>query len=168
MLVLLFQVVNFHLYLITIYLHRLSFALAASKIKEKARVVAMDLRGHGKSSTENELNISIEVCMFWDLPVPNGKSRVLLLMYYHVVFCLHILLLEFKCYSYLLQTLCDDVVAVLKTLFGDTPPAIILVGHRLPKFSVLPEWHLHMAFLIKFYKHHARNSYTKGKKKRPC
>jgi len=66
----------------------LSFALAASKIKEKARVVAMDLRGHGKSSTENELNLSIE-------------------------------------------TLCDDVVAVLKTLFGDTPPAIILVGHSM-------------------------------------
>lgn len=42
-------------------LDRLSFALAASKIKEKARVVAMDLRGHGKSSTENELDLSIEV-----------------------------------------------------------------------------------------------------------
>lgn len=40
---------------------RLSFALSASKIKEKARVVAMDLRGHGKSSTDNELDLSIEV-----------------------------------------------------------------------------------------------------------
>lgn len=40
---------------------RLSFALSASKIKEKARVVAMDLRGHGKSSTENDLDLSIEV-----------------------------------------------------------------------------------------------------------
>ncbi|KAI7996873.1 hypothetical protein LOK49_LG10G00234, partial [Camellia lanceoleosa] len=38
----------------------LSFALAASKLKEKSRVVAMDLRGHGKSSTENELDLSIE------------------------------------------------------------------------------------------------------------
>ncbi|KAJ0960426.1 hypothetical protein J5N97_001753 [Dioscorea zingiberensis] len=38
----------------------LSFALAASKIKEKARVVAMDLRGHGKSSTSNDLDLSIE------------------------------------------------------------------------------------------------------------
>lgn len=42
-------------------LFRLSFALAASKIKEKARVVAMDLRGHGKSSTDNDLDLSIEV-----------------------------------------------------------------------------------------------------------
>jgi protein phosphatase methylesterase 1 len=42
-------------------LGRLSFAVAASKIKEKARVVAMDLRGHGKSASENELDLSIEV-----------------------------------------------------------------------------------------------------------
>ncbi|RVW86279.1 Protein phosphatase methylesterase 1 [Vitis vinifera] len=68
-------------------LDRLSFALAASKIKEKARVVAMDLRGHGKSSTENELDLSIE-------------------------------------------TLCNDVLAVLKKMYGDSPPAIVLVGHR--------------------------------------
>lgn len=33
----------------------------ASKIKEKARVVAMDLRGHGKSVSENELDLSLEV-----------------------------------------------------------------------------------------------------------
>ncbi|CAL5400897.1 unnamed protein product [Camellia sinensis] len=38
----------------------LSFALVASKLKEKSRVVAMDLRGYGKSSTENELDLSIE------------------------------------------------------------------------------------------------------------
>lgn len=44
-----------------IYFPRLSFALSASKIKEKARVVAMDLRGHGKSTTENETDLSIEV-----------------------------------------------------------------------------------------------------------
>lgn len=42
---------------------RLSFALAASKIKEKARVVAMDLRGHGKSCTEDEIGLSIDVCI---------------------------------------------------------------------------------------------------------
>ncbi|XP_034675692.1 protein phosphatase methylesterase 1 isoform X1 [Vitis riparia] len=66
----------------------LSFALAASKIKEKARVVAMDLRGHGKSSTENELDLSIE-------------------------------------------TLCNDVLAVLKKMYGDSPPAIVLVGHSM-------------------------------------
>lgn len=45
----------------TVYFPRLSFALSASKIKEKARVVAMDLRGHGKSTTENETDLSIEV-----------------------------------------------------------------------------------------------------------
>ncbi|XP_058090080.1 uncharacterized protein LOC131236713 isoform X2 [Magnolia sinica] len=66
----------------------LSFALAASKIKEKARVVAMDLRGHGKSSTDNDVDLSIE-------------------------------------------TLCDDVLAVLKTMYGDSPPAIVLVGHSM-------------------------------------
>ncbi|KAL0917669.1 hypothetical protein M5K25_012748 [Dendrobium thyrsiflorum] len=66
----------------------LSFALSASKIKEKARLVAMDLRGHGKSSTENDLDLSIE-------------------------------------------TLCNDVVAVLKTIYGDSSPAIILVGHSM-------------------------------------
>jgi len=40
---------------------RLSFSIVASKIKEKARVVAMDLRGHGKSVSENELELSLEV-----------------------------------------------------------------------------------------------------------
>ncbi|KAJ8618710.1 hypothetical protein MRB53_014896 [Persea americana] len=66
----------------------LSFALAASEIKEKTRVVAMDLRGHGKSSTDNDLDLSVE-------------------------------------------TLCNDVVVVLKTLYGDSPPAIVLVGHSM-------------------------------------
>ncbi|KAM7477264.1 hypothetical protein LguiB_024507 [Lonicera macranthoides] len=66
----------------------LSFALSASKIKEKARIVAMDLRGHGKSSTENEVDLSIE-------------------------------------------TLCGDVLAVVKTMYGDSPPAIVLVGHSM-------------------------------------
>lgn len=44
-----------------IYL-RLSFALAASRMKEKARVVSMDLRGHGKSTTSDDSDLSIEVC----------------------------------------------------------------------------------------------------------
>ena len=48
-------------YIFLFYFPRLSFALSASKIKEKVRVVAMDFRGHGKSSTENELDLSIEV-----------------------------------------------------------------------------------------------------------
>ncbi|PHT34396.1 hypothetical protein CQW23_26196 [Capsicum baccatum] len=66
----------------------LSFALAASKIKEKARIVAMDLRGHGKTSTQNDVDLSIE-------------------------------------------TLCSDVFSVLKTMYGDAPPAIVLVGHSM-------------------------------------
>lgn len=40
---------------------RLSFALSASIIKDKARVLAMDLRGHGKSLTTDELDLSTEV-----------------------------------------------------------------------------------------------------------
>uniref|UniRef100_R7WBN1 protein phosphatase methylesterase-1 n=1 Tax=Aegilops tauschii TaxID=37682 RepID=R7WBN1_AEGTA len=66
----------------------LSFALAANQIKGKARVVAMDLRGHGKSSTSDDLDLSIE-------------------------------------------TLTNDVIAVIRTLYGDPPPAIILVGHSM-------------------------------------
>ncbi|WCJ34841.1 Protein phosphatase methylesterase 1 [Euphorbia peplus] len=66
----------------------LSFALSAGKIKEKARVVAMDLRGHGKTSTENEVDLSIE-------------------------------------------TMCNDVISVLKEMYGDSPPAIVLVGHSM-------------------------------------
>ncbi|XP_004299853.1 PREDICTED: protein phosphatase methylesterase 1 [Fragaria vesca subsp. vesca] len=66
----------------------LSFALSASQIKEKARVVAMDLRGHGKTMTENETDLSIE-------------------------------------------TMCNDVQAVLKAMYGDSPPAIVLVGHSM-------------------------------------
>ncbi|KAJ1390852.1 Alpha/Beta hydrolase fold [Sesbania bispinosa] len=65
----------------------LSFAVSASKIKEKARVVAMDLRGHGKSLTEDDLDLSVE-------------------------------------------TMCNDALAVIKELYGDSPPAIVLVGHR--------------------------------------
>ncbi|OAP01135.1 hypothetical protein AXX17_AT4G11270 [Arabidopsis thaliana] len=65
----------------------LSFSIVASKIKEKARVVAMDLRGHGKSVSENELELSLE-------------------------------------------TMSNDVLAVIKELYGDSPPAIVLVGHR--------------------------------------
>jgi len=40
----------------------LSFALAARQMKDKARVVSMDLRGHGKSTTSNDSDLSIEVC----------------------------------------------------------------------------------------------------------
>ncbi|XP_044480356.1 protein phosphatase methylesterase 1-like isoform X1 [Mangifera indica] len=66
----------------------LSFALSTSKIKEKARVVALDLRGHGKSSTENDLDLSVE-------------------------------------------TMCNDVLAVVKEMYGESPPAIVLVGHSM-------------------------------------
>ena len=30
--------------------------------------------------------------------------------------------------------MCDDVVAVVKEMYGDSPPAIVLVGHRLSSF----------------------------------
>ncbi|CAL5027315.1 unnamed protein product [Urochloa decumbens] len=66
----------------------LSFALAASHMKDKARVVAMDLRGHGKSTTSNDLDLSIE-------------------------------------------TLTNDVIAVIRKMYGASPPAIILVGHSM-------------------------------------
>lgn len=66
----------------------LSFALSANIIKQKARVVAMDLRGHGKSYTDNDLDLSIE-------------------------------------------TMCSDVLAVLKAMYGDSPTAIVLVGHSM-------------------------------------
>jgi protein phosphatase methylesterase 1 len=66
----------------------LSFALAAGKLKQKVRVVAMDLRGHGNSQTDDETDISIE-------------------------------------------RLCEDVLAVIKTLYGHDPPAIVLVGHSM-------------------------------------
>ncbi|XP_015886161.1 uncharacterized protein LOC107421438 isoform X3 [Ziziphus jujuba] len=62
--------------------------IQASKIKEKARVVAMDMRGHGKSTSENDLDLSIE-------------------------------------------TMCNDVLAVLKAMYGDSLPAIVLVGHSM-------------------------------------
>ncbi|XP_075496598.1 uncharacterized protein LOC142533648 isoform X2 [Primulina tabacum] len=62
--------------------------ILASKIKEKARVISLDLRGHGKSSTGNDLDLSIE-------------------------------------------TMCNDVLAVLKTMYGDSPPAIVIVGHSM-------------------------------------
>ncbi|KAF9603540.1 hypothetical protein IFM89_037021 [Coptis chinensis] len=48
----------------------------------------MDLRGHGKSFTENDMDLSIE-------------------------------------------TLCNDVLAVLETMYGDSPPAVVLVGHSM-------------------------------------
>lgn len=35
------------------------------------------------------------------------------------------------------QTMCDDVFAVLKAIYGDSPPAIVLVGHRLYSFCKL-------------------------------
>ncbi|GLJ31087.1 hypothetical protein SUGI_0622230 [Cryptomeria japonica] len=66
----------------------LSFALAAGNMKQKARVVAMDLRGHGKSHSDNEIDMSIE-------------------------------------------TLCEDVLSVIRIIFGYDPPAIVLVGHSM-------------------------------------
>ena len=39
---------------------RLSFALIAGKMKEKVRVVAMDMRGHGLTKTSNDTDLSAE------------------------------------------------------------------------------------------------------------
>lgn len=33
-----------------------------------------------------------------------------------------------------MQTMSNDVVAVIKELYGDSPPAIVLVGHRFVFF----------------------------------
>lgn len=112
---------------------RLSFALLARKIKEKARVVAMDLRGHGKTSTENELDLSIEV---WNLMLYKNKMEGLICntwaqSFFWILFSLKgfvVFLLVWCCFQW--QTLCNDVLAVLKTMYADSPPAVVLVGHR--------------------------------------
>lgn len=36
-----------------------------------------------------------------------------------------------------MQTMSNDVVAVIKEMYGDSPPAIVLVGHRFFSFSIL-------------------------------
>ena len=33
--------------------------------------------------------------------------------------------------------MCDDVVTVVKEMYGDSPPAIVLVGHRLSSFHLM-------------------------------
>lgn len=54
-----------HIFLLFDYFfHSLSFAPSVSIVKEKARVVALVFRGHEKSSTENDLDLSIEVCAY--------------------------------------------------------------------------------------------------------
>lgn len=34
-----------------------------------------------------------------------------------------------------MQTMSNDVLAVIKEMYGDSPPAIVLVGHRFFSFS---------------------------------
>jgi protein phosphatase methylesterase 1 len=103
-----------------ICLARLSFALSASKIKEKARVVAMDLRGHGKTSTENELDLSVEVLIIF---LVFNLSESDSFQQGHVSNLLGFM-----------QAMCNDFFAVVKAMYGDSPPAIVLVGHRLCSF----------------------------------
>lgn len=104
---------------------RLSFGLAASKLKQKARVVAMDLRGHGKSSTENDLDLSIEVGFI------HRNNEVIVYLFYTILFSrVHQTFVSFCRYVFTFQTLCNDVIALVKAMYGDSPPAIILVGHR--------------------------------------
>ncbi|KAL3694273.1 hypothetical protein R1sor_007924 [Riccia sorocarpa] len=66
----------------------LSFALVAGKMKEKVRVVAIDMRGHGQSRTNDDSDLSAE-------------------------------------------TLCSDVLNVIHTMYGQNPPAFILIGHSM-------------------------------------
>ena len=50
--------------------------------------------------------------------------------------------------KYYFQTLCNDVLAVLKKMYGDSPPAIVLVGHRLcPSDSLVSILYI-LTFLI--------------------
>lgn len=90
---------KFHLYLagnegpVVFCLHGggysgLSFALAAGLMKNKVRVVAMDLRGHGLSETNDDTDLSIE-------------------------------------------TLCKDVFDVIDTLYNNSAPALVFVGHSM-------------------------------------
>jgi len=44
--------------------------------------------------------------------------------------------------------MCDDVVAVVKEMYGDSPPAIVLVGHRLSPFHPM---FLHLIILLVTY-----------------
>ncbi|KAK4598630.1 hypothetical protein RGQ29_015906 [Quercus rubra] len=39
-----------------------------------------------------------------------------------------------------IETMSDDVVAVVKEMYGDSPPAIVLVGHRSLKAWKLKFW----------------------------
>lgn len=99
--------------------------MSASKIKEKARVVAMDLRGHGKSITENNVDLSIEVRKYCKFSDSSSIIKV------------RVTLLSFRLSSTYVQTMCNDVLAVLKAMYGDSPPAIVLVGHRFSLLIVL-------------------------------
>lgn len=86
----------------------------------------MDLRGHGKSLSDNDLDLSIEVqetkpikagfCVWCWANGFGSCSSPYMNCYPHFFFSF--------------QTLCDDVLAVVKSLYGDSPPAIVLVGHR--------------------------------------
>lgn len=40
--------------------------------------------------------------------------------------------------STFMQTMCNDVVAVVKAMYEDSPPAIVLVGHRSCSLSLSP------------------------------
>jgi protein phosphatase methylesterase 1 len=87
----------------------------------------MDLRGHGKSSTDNDLDLSIEVKI-----ILRSKTQQLFDFVHKFVMYVLFLTIVFLIlpYVFTFQTLCNDVIALIKTMYGDSPPAIILVGHR--------------------------------------
>ncbi|EFJ23678.1 hypothetical protein SELMODRAFT_415578 [Selaginella moellendorffii] len=66
----------------------LSFALSARMLKEKVKVAAMDMRGHGSTRTSDDLDLSAE-------------------------------------------TLCQDVLDVIRTMYKNDPPSIVLIGHSM-------------------------------------
>lgn len=108
---------------------RLSFAISARIIKEKARVVAMDLRGHGKTSTENEIDMSIEVYSL-NCSIPFFFFFFLILKSGQPIINSQVFISSHFWVGMVLQTLCSDVQTVVKAMYGDAPPAIVLVGHR--------------------------------------
>ncbi|GBG87772.1 hypothetical protein CBR_g45928 [Chara braunii] len=66
----------------------LSWGCSAVRMKEKARVVAMDMRGHGLTETSNDTDLSAD-------------------------------------------TLVSDVIDVIKQMYGETVPPLVLVGHSM-------------------------------------
>lgn len=68
----------------------------------------------------------------YTLMLMSWLEYALLLKLFHDLFLIsgHITMSFFRSFCLPLQTLTNDVIAVIRTMYGDSPPAIILVGHR--------------------------------------